>query len=336
MKDEFLASMSHELRTPLAGVLGLAEVLQQEIQGPLTAKQLTSVSLIEESGQHLLALINDILDVSKVEAGKAELELAPVVVADICQTSLLFVRQLALKKRLRLSVNMDVEVGTLQADARRLKQILVNLLGNAVKFTPEGGAVGLEVRGEAAQQRVRFTVWDTGIGVSPADLERLFQPFVQLDSRLAREYPGTGLGLSLVMGLTKLHGGSVTVESTPGEGSRFSVILPWASTDKPPAPNRGSAPKLSVAAMVRQALMVEDSAIASDQFAQYLTALGIENVVIAQGRGVVEKAAEVGPEVILLDLLLPDISGWDVLTNLKADPRTQNIPVIIISVIDVA
>jgi signal transduction histidine kinase/DNA-binding response OmpR family regulator len=333
-KDEFLASMSHELRTPLTGILGLAEVLRMGIQGPLTEKQLNSLGLIEESGQHLLALINDILDVAKVEAGKMELELRPVMVAEVCQASVQFVKEMAAKKQLRLIVDRDMGVTTLQADARRLKQMLVNLLSNAVKFTPEGGQVGLEVRSEPAQQRVRFTVWDTGIGIAPDDLEKLFKPFVQLDSRLAREYSGTGLGLSLVMGLAELHGGSVAVESTPGKGSRFSILMPWTPAEETtPVPGRYP-PPVVIPAAISQMLTVEDSPIAAEQLTQYLTELGIKNDVISQGGGAVERALAVRPDVILLDLLLPDISGWEVLKQLKADRRTTDIPVIIVSVVD--
>ena len=233
LKDEFLASMSHELRTPLTGILGLSEALQLGVYGPLTEKQNRSLQAIYESGQHLLDLITDILDLAKLEAGKVELQLAPVGVDEVCQASLQFVGQLAQKKKLRLTLTVDQQVDTVWADARRLKQMLVNLLSNAVKFTPEGGALGLEVAGDAARQLVYFTVWDTGIGIAPENMSQLFKPFVQLDSRLAREYPGTGLGLSLVLDMAELHGGSVAVESegVPNKGSRFTITLPWKNPE---------------------------------------------------------------------------------------------------------
>ena len=251
LKDEFLASMSHELRTPLTGILGLSEALQLQVYGPHNEKQLKALRSIEESGQHLLNLINDILDLSKIEAGKVELQIGAVAVAEVCQASLRMIKEIAQKKKLKVSFNLDMLVTTAQADSRRLKQMLVNLLSNAVKFTPEEGSVGLEVEGDAAHKTVRFIVWDTGIGIAPEDMPRLFRPFVQLDARLAREYSGTGLGLSLVQRMADMHGGSVTVESEPGKGSRFTITLPWAGpTEGAPALQRRH-PSPSAAANAR-------------------------------------------------------------------------------------
>jgi PAS domain S-box-containing protein len=234
LKDEFLANMSHELRTPLNAILGFAEILLEGIYGPLSEDQSSSVAMMADSGLHLLNLINDILDLSKIGAGKLDLVLAPVSVELICQASLQFVQQQAIKKQLKIVSNLDQTISIIQADERRLKQILVNLLSNAVKFTPEDGLIGLDVAGDPEQQMVHFTVWDTGIGISSRDMERLFQPFVQLDSGLARYHEGTGLGLSLVYRLAKLHGGSVSAESEgiPGRGSRFTVSLPWSQTEE--------------------------------------------------------------------------------------------------------
>ncbi|HEX9439579.1 MAG TPA: ATP-binding protein, partial [Roseiflexaceae bacterium] len=228
-KDEFLASMSHELRTPLNTILGMAETLQEGSFGAITDEQTEALRDIEASGRHLLALINDILDLSKVEAGKFELHIEEVELVVIAQASLRLISQVARQKDLRIVSSLDSSVGMLQADARRLKQMLVNLLANAVKFTPEGGTIGLDVVGDAAAQRVHVTVWDTGIGMAADDLPRLFHPFVQLDSRLARQYNGTGLGLALVQRMAVLHGGSVAVESTLGHGSRFTITLPWTA-----------------------------------------------------------------------------------------------------------
>ncbi|NTU80130.1 MAG: hypothetical protein HGA45_12110, partial [Chloroflexales bacterium] len=164
---------------------------------------------------------------SKIATGQLTLALGPVDVPLLCRLSTHMVAQQALTKQITLTSTLDSQLETIPADARRLTQILVNLLANAVKFTPAGGQVGLEVRGDAAQQTATFTVWDTGIGIAEDDLPRLFQPFVQLDSKLSRQYAGTGLGLALVQRLVQAHGGSVAVSSTPGQGSRFSVTLPW-------------------------------------------------------------------------------------------------------------
>ena len=226
LKDEFLSTMSHELRTPLNVVLGMTEVLQGEIHGPLNAKQLRALHMIEESGHHLLTLINDILDLSRIGTGRLELRITLVDVEVTCQATLGMIKQLAQKKHLKVSSVLDHSVRTIHADGRRLQQMLMNLLSNAVKFTPENGEIGLEVKGKPEQGTVDFVVWDTGIGIAREDVDKLFQPFVQLDAGLARRYQGAGLGLSLVCRMAEMHGGSVSVESEVGKGSRFIVSLP--------------------------------------------------------------------------------------------------------------
>lgn len=226
MKDEFMASMSHELRTPLNAILGITEALQECIFGPLTDRQLKSLRTVEESGRHLLAVINDILDLSKIEAGKFDVELVPVHLQTVCQASLQFIRPAAEKKQIQLHSNVASEKFYAKADERRLKQVLVNLLSNAVKFTPPGGHVGLEMGIAPTGTQVCLTVWDTGIGIDHSDFEQIFQPFVQLDSSLARAYEGTGLGLSLAQRMIQLFGGTITVTSTISAGSRFTIHLP--------------------------------------------------------------------------------------------------------------
>jgi CheY-like chemotaxis protein len=297
-------------------------------------KQIEVLHGIDESGRHLLSLINDILDLSKIEAGRLELEHEPVFLGEICTLSLRMVAQMALMKRVKLSSSLDAMVQTIHADERRIKQIIVNLLSNAAKFTPAGGKVGLDMRGDAAQQTVTLSVWDTGIGIAEADLRTLFQPFVQIDSQLSRQHEGTGLGLALVLRLTEAHGGSMSVESTPGQGSRFSVTLPWdtaADRSAPtPAPDVVAAPLPSLS----QALVIEDSTTAADQLTRYLREIGVQVEVLPYATGTVERAIALQPDVILLDILLPDASGWDVLRQLKAEPRTQAIPVIVVSVVD--
>jgi signal transduction histidine kinase len=227
LKDEFLASMSHELRTPLSAVLGFAEVLQDEAYGPLNDRQRQSLQHIAVSGRRLLDLINDILDLAALGAGKITLQLEPTALAPICQASMNRVMARAQQKRLSIAMTLDPAVPRLTVDARRVQQILENLLSNAVKFTPEGGAIGLEVAGDATRQAVDLIVWDTGIGIAQEQMPQLFQPFIQLDGRLARQYEGTGLGLALVARLVELHDGSVGVTSEVGRGSRFTVSLPW-------------------------------------------------------------------------------------------------------------
>jgi signal transduction histidine kinase len=227
LKDEFLASMSHELRTPLTGILGLSEVLQLQTYGPLSEKQMVAMKHIAASGRQLLELINDILDISRIEARQLTLRIGPCKLAQICQSSLQVVADQTQEKKLQTSFSIDQASIIVQADAQRLKQTIVNLLNNAVKFTPDGGSIGIDVTSSQAEQMVHITVWDTGIGIRTEDLPRLFQTFVQLDASLARQYNGTGLGLALVKRLVELHAGSVGVESSFGAGSRFTVNLPW-------------------------------------------------------------------------------------------------------------
>jgi PAS domain S-box-containing protein len=337
-KDEFLANMSHELRTPLNSILGLCEGIQEGVYGPITTtKQRTIVGMVEESGRHLLTLINDILDLAKIEAGKAELDMTTFAPELVCQASLRMIKQMAAKKRITVGENLDTAVTLLRADERRLKQILVNLLSNAVKFTPERGMVGLEVTSDREQQVVHFTVWDTGIGIPQDKLDRLFKPFVQVDGGLNRSHEGTGLGLALVSRLTELHGGSVTIAGEPGQGSRFTVSLPWQPFAMPVEPatdlNEPSV-KTVQGRQLRQVFLVEDSPASVDQIRRYLDELDIVTTTVNQGDDVVQQALELHPDLIILDLLLPGVSGWDILTALKAHPQAQYIPVLVVSVVE--
>ncbi len=233
LKDEFLASMSHELRTPLTGVISLSEALLEEVYGELNEKQRKTIRTIESSGQHLLDLITDILDLSKIEAGQMALQIEKTSVSDICQSALQLIKGIANKKHHHVSFSMNPVSASIDADPRRLKQMLVNLLSNSVKFTPEGGQIGLEVIGDEAAEVMRFAVSDTGIGIAPEMFPMLFKPFVQLDSRLSRQYSGTGLGLSLVQRMAELHGGSVDLESKVGRGTCFTIRLPWKTSAQP-------------------------------------------------------------------------------------------------------
>ncbi len=226
LKDEFLANMSHELRTPLNAILGMTEGLQEEIFGSVNPQQLKALQTVERSGNHLLELINDILDVAKIEAGKLELEYMPTSLVDLCQSSLTFIKQQALQKRITVNLKLPPNLPSLLIDQRRMRQVLINLLNNAVKFTPEGGSISLEVSPKQ-QNLVRISVSDTGIGIGPENLNKLFQPFIQIDSALNRKYSGTGLGLALVKRIVELHGGSVGLTSELGVGSCFTIELPF-------------------------------------------------------------------------------------------------------------
>jgi PAS domain S-box-containing protein len=335
LKDEFLASMSHELRTPLNAVLGLSEALQEEVYGLLNPAQLKTLKSIEESGRHLLDLINDILDLAKIGAGKFELSLSPVELHTICHASLRLIRQEAQKKNITIETHIDSKVDIIQADARRLKQVLLNLLSNAIKFTPFGGTVGLEVDGDSVDQMVRIAIRDSGIGIAAEDMPRLFQPFVQLDSRLARQYNGTGLGLVLVYRMVEMHGGSVTVVSEVGKGSCFTVTLPWNNQLRDNLKSNSLALNATETyPAIRKVLIVEDSPTSAAQLVRYLDELGVAAVTHSQGEGTLKQVIEHQPDLIVLDVLLPDTSGWEVLERLKAESLTQGIPVVIMSVMD--
>jgi PAS domain S-box-containing protein len=346
LKDEFLASMSHELRTPLTAILGLCDVLKLEVYGSLTKKQTRSINNIEDSGRHLLELINDILDLSKIEAGKLELQIGPVSINAVCQSSLKFVNETAHKKSIDLSLKIDSAVSTLQADDRRLKQILVNLMSNAVKFTDEGGSVSLEVTGDPEAEQIHFAVSDTGIGISEEERGHLFQPFVQLDSSLSRQYSGTGLGLALVRRMVEMHGGEINVDSQVGQGSRFTVSLPWpdetkSGTDATKAAKKpGQAVKswrvpasslISAQSPAPQILVAEDDIRLSSILGDYLRAKGYDVTSVRNGLEFLEQAKAAKPDLILTDVHMPQLDGLEAVRKLRADDHLATTPVIVLT-----
>lgn len=338
LKDEFLASMSHELRTPLTGVLGLSEALQKGVYGPINEKQTNILYTIEEGGRHLLTLINDILDLSKIEAGKSVLQPSIINVDDLCQASLRMVKQIAASKHQRVVFNQDPQNLVMYADPRRLKQILVNLLGNAVKFTPENGELGLDVTGDETTDTVRFVVWDKGIGIAPEDMDRLFQPFVQLDSSLSKSYAGTGLGLSLVQNLTQLHNGTVEVASTPGQGSRFKVTIPWKRENAALLMKFASekALKMEKIAETQQStmvpgtvLLVDDNQINSDMLSDLLSYRGYKVVIARDGRQALDLVKKIHPGIILMDIQMAEMDGIEVIRIIRTMPgELAKIPII--------
>jgi PAS domain S-box-containing protein len=330
-KDEFLACMSHELRTPLNAILGLCEALEEGVYGPVPEKQAGVLGRVEESGRRLLALITDILDLAKIGAGRMELERAPVPLHDVCRQSLEIFQESASKKRLTVSMQIQNGFVTILADERRLKQVLVNLLSNAVKFTSEGGAVGLDAAVD--EEHARFTVWDTGIGITEEDQARLFQPFVQLDASLARRHGGTGLGLSLVHKLVELQGGRVTVESTPGKGSRFTVVLPLlrrASVSLGAAPPATSLPAERSPGRGARVVLAEDEPFNVIAIADFLRSKGHEVHVAKDGQEAVRLVREVEPDLVFMDIQMPGIDGLAATREIRAsvEPAARTVPII--------
>jgi PAS domain S-box-containing protein len=327
LKDEFLANMSHELRTPLTGVLGLSEALQKGVYGEINEKQATILSTIEEGGKHLLNLINDILDLSKIEAGKMDLQPNVIYVDDVCQSSLRMVKQIATAKHQNISLSVNPSNMAMFADPRRIKQILVNLLGNAVKFTPEYGELGLEVIGNDQDDLVTFTVWDRGIGISEADIEKLFQPFIQLDSSLSRSYAGTGLGLSLAQRLAFVHGGEIKVTSKVNEGSRFSVSIPWQKTrtltllqssDLRKQSGSNNQQNIELPSSSKLILLVEDNLINSEMLADFLRFNGFRVIPAYDGKKGIELLTTMQPNLVLMDIQMPGISGLEAITTIRS------------------
>lgn len=346
LKDEFLANMSHELRTPLNAILGMSEGLQDNVFGVLQAPQRRAIALVEKSGKHLLELINDILDLSKIEAGKLDLHLETVSIQSLCAASLTFVQQAAMDKRLSLSTIIPDHLGALliRVDNRRMRQVLINLLSNAVKFTPEGGQVTLEVRmekpislvSESLSSAIQFAVSDTGIGIAPEHLDRLFRAFVQIDSSLSRQYAGTGLGLALVKQIVDLHEGWVDVESELGRGSCFKVYLPY--TQVPPQEASVQAESrwtdrvdiVQADALAKQPLilLVEDNEANSITVTSYLSVKGYEILVARTGQEAIALLDVHQPDLILMDIQLPGIDGLEAIQGIRHNPRFIHTPIV--------
>ncbi|HEV7839606.1 MAG TPA: response regulator, partial [Gemmatimonadaceae bacterium] len=361
MKSEFLANMSHELRTPLNAIIGFSEVLVDGLLGEMTDQQRGFIADIYSSGKHLLSLINDILDLSKVEAGKMTLDLEPVQIGSLFANSLSIIREKAAARQVRLVMDAPNELGTIWGDARKVKQIVYNLLSNAVKFSSERGEVTLRAtrvpRAEVGQisessmgrtfplgdnefqEFLRISVTDDGIGISPDGLERLYKPFSQIDSGLARKFEGTGLGLAMVKLLADLHGGAVAVESEVGKGSCFTVWLPFRPSDAAiltPAKEVAAIAATAVAAPATgtlTALIVEDDYKSADLIRVQLEAEGFLVLHAATAETALVLALRQPLALITLDIMLPNMDGWDFLTHIKQTPELKHIPVVIISIV---
>jgi len=329
-KSVFLASMSHELRTPLNAILGFSELLIDANNGqfsPATRKRF--LEQIHSSGKHLLGLINDILDLSKIEAGQMELRLQTVNIEEVVNQVAATVEPLASQKKIQFKI-ADGGAGEITADAGKVRQMLLNLASNAVKFTPESGMVTIETHRLPESITVSFT--DTGIGIDKQDQERIFHEFQQVDSGVGRSQPGTGLGLTLTRRFARLHGGDVSLQSEPGKGSVFTIRLPTqAHGEEAPAPSAVTRPLDASRPLV---LVVEDDPAAAELLTRQLDRAGFGTEVARSGADAIAKAIARKPAAITLDILLPDLDGWEVLTRLKREAATSEIPVVVVSVVD--
>jgi signal transduction histidine kinase/DNA-binding response OmpR family regulator len=327
-KDRFLSTMSHELRTPLNAVMGFSDLLADKRYGDLNERQRRYVSHINTGGRHLLKLINDILDLSKIEAGRLEISREDLSVENIFGEVVGALRPLAEKKTQTLSSTTESSL-RVHADATRFKQVLMNLVGNAIKFTPEGGRI--ELTAQQADGEVQVKVLDTGPGIPPEEQKRIFEAFYRL-RKSGEGAEGTGLGLAITESLVKLQGGSLGLESEPGSGSCFYFSLPMAKA-VPEARPRVAKVERKVAATPK-ILTIEDDRVSSHLLESQLTSSGYEVISCSQPEHALEMAADLQPQAITLDLLMKPTSGWEILLKLKHDPRTTSIPVIVVTIVD--
>ncbi len=335
-KSVFLANMSHELRTPLNAIIGYSELLAEEAGDSGHVELIPDLEKIHVAGKHLLGLINDVLDLSKIEAGKMELNLETVQVSSLLEGVVNTTEPLVHKNGNRLVLEA-ANPGTMHTDVTKLRQILFNLLSNASKFTANG-SIHLRVRRERLGSRdwMAFAVEDTGIGITPAQQARLFEPFAQAEASTQQKYGGTGLGLALSRRFAELLGGDIQLQSTAGQGTTFTVRVPASATlpkaAAQVAPRQTAAPAPAVAAFAGTILIVDDDAAGTELVGRMLAGEGFRAVPAASGEEGLRLARELRPDLILLDVLMPSADGWAVLSQLKADPLLADIPVVMISV----
>ena len=339
LKSQFLANMSHELRTPLNSIIGFSEILQTRLSDQIPPKHQKFLQNIHTSGQHLLRIINDILDLSKIEAGKMDVHPELLSVLNVVDGVAHVMKGSAAKQEVEIQVDVPSDLPALETDAVKLKQILYNLLSNAVKFSPAKGVVAVRARlvpeanSPIGVEAIQVQVCDQGIGIHPRDQELIFQEFRQVDGGTTRRHQGTGLGLSLVKKFAELQGGAVTVDSMPGQGATFTLLLPrsFQGVRSKVVHDTG---RMAIAAGRPRVLVIEDDPHTYERIGQALLAASYIPFRARNGEEAITLAHALKPAAITLDLVLPGLDGWEVLKALKAEPRTRDVPVIIVSVVD--
>jgi signal transduction histidine kinase/DNA-binding response OmpR family regulator len=338
-KSGFLANMSHELRTPMNAIIGYAEMLMEDAEDEGNEAAAGDLKKIQSAGKHLLSLINDVLDLSKIEAGRMDLYLESFEISAMVDAVVSTIDALVKKNGNTLKVEVDPSLGAMRADVTKVRQALFNLLSNAAKFTQKG-EVGLVVRGEREHgvEWVRMSVSDSGIGIPPEKIERVFEEFSQADQTTTRNYGGTGLGLPISRRFCQLMGGDITVESTVGEGSTFTIRLP-AEVKLAPEESESEAEETPAAVAPqpgeeRLVLVVDDDPNALDLLGRTLQGAGVRVVTASDGQEALNLARTLHPAAITLDVLMPGMDGWEVLRELKADPKTRDVPVLMVTMTD--
>ncbi|HEC33386.1 MAG TPA: response regulator [Chloroflexi bacterium] len=335
LKSQFLANMSHELRTPLNSIIGFSRVILKGIDGPLTDLQRQDLEAIYNSGQHLLGLINDILDISKIEAGRMELSFEQMDLADIIGGVMSTAIALVKDKPVELQQSVPVDLPHITGDSRRIRQVLLNLVSNAAKFTDQGF---IRVEAWADEEFVTVRVSDSGMGIPPEKLPRVFEAFTQVDTSPARKHGGTGLGLTISKSFVELHGGQIWAESEVGKGSTFTFVLPiqgppfLREEEKFPAEEAPASEEQPEKAG-KLVLCVDDDQGVITLFRRYLHKRGYRIVGLTDPTRVVEETKRLKPYAITLDVMMPDKDGWQVIRELKADPETCHVPVIMCTIV---
>lgn len=339
-KDRFLSNISHNLRMPLNTILSNSDTLLEEVYGPVTPRQQQSLSSIIKSGKNLLDSIDDILELTQINAGSINLELRPTNIQEMCNTCISSIKESATKKNISIQTSVDKTIKEISIDNNKILQTLEHLLSNAVKFTAEGGEIGLELSGDVEEYFVRFTVWDSGAGIKPEYFSSMFKPFSQMENDFSQTFEGSGLGMALAYHIVDLHGGSIGFESEPGKGNRFTIQLPWyfpscASSNSQTHQQTISSSqiydqqcRLKLLAKFPTILIAEDNEFTISGFSDCLLAEGFQVLLARSGNEIIDRINNSNPALIVMDLELPDMEGIKAIERIRKENINNNIPII--------